>query len=138
MTAGQIAGLIAAIAFLLLVIFIGMFLLKVSRTISEVNSSIRSMTSNVDVIAKQTDKIMATSNTLVKDFDEKLNIVTPVFQAAADLGESVSDLNKATHNLTSKVKDTGKKGATAGIAGTVGRTAWNMFAKHRQAKKNRS
>ncbi len=56
MTAGQIAGLIAAIAFLLLVIFIGLFLMKVSRTISEVNASIRMMTSNVDVIAKQTDK----------------------------------------------------------------------------------
>ncbi|MFD1126370.1 DUF948 domain-containing protein [Lentilactobacillus raoultii] len=136
MTAGQIAGLIAAIAFLLLVIFIGMFLLKLSRTISEVNTSIRSMTSNVDVIAKQTDKIMATSNTLVKDVDDKLNIVTPVFQAAADLGESVSDLNKATQHLTSKVKNTGKKGAAAGIAGTVGKTAWNMFSKHRHSKKN--
>ncbi|EHO48586.1 DUF948 domain-containing protein [Lentilactobacillus kisonensis] len=134
MTVGQIAGLIAAIAFLLLVIFIGLFLMKVSKTISEVNSSVRSMTSNIDVITKQTDKIMATSNSLVKDVDEKLNIVTPVFQAAADLGESVSSLNKATQNLTGKVKETGKKGVTAGIAGKFGKSAWNMYRNHRHSK----
>lgn len=93
------------------------------------------MTSNVDVIAKQTDKIMATSNALVKDVDDKLNIVTPVFQAAADLGQSVSDLNSATQNLTKRVKDTGKKGVSAGLAGKFGKGAWNMY-RNRKSTKN--
>ncbi len=93
------------------------------------------MTSNVDVIAKQTDKIMSTSNDLVKDVDEKLNIVTPVFQAAADLGESVSSLNSATQNLTKRVKNTGKKGVSGGLAGKFGKGAWNMYRNRHNSQK---
>lgn len=78
---------------------------------------------------------MSTSNDLVKDVDEKLNIVTPVFQAAADLGESVSSLNSATQNLTKRVKNTGKKGVSGGLAGKFGKGAWNMYRNRHNSQK---
>ncbi len=86
MTGGQIAGLIAAIAFLVLVVFIGVFLMKMVRTLGEVNQSVKTMTNDMDVIAKQTEDILASANTLLDDVNHKVATIDPVFQAAATLG----------------------------------------------------
>ncbi|WP_439646476.1 DUF948 domain-containing protein [Secundilactobacillus collinoides] len=109
MTGGQVAGMIAAVAFLILVLFIGMFLSKMLTTLKEVNRSIQTLTDDVDVVSKQAEDIMANANTLLEDVNKKVATVDPVFQAAADLGTSVSDLNDATRNLTSKVSKSAKK-----------------------------
>ncbi|MHA8110928.1 DUF948 domain-containing protein [Lactobacillaceae bacterium Melli_B4] len=102
------AGIIAALAFLLLVIFIGVFLMKLVTTLNEVNQSLKSLTDDVDVISSQTEKVLASSNSMLKDLNDKVNTIDPVFQAAADLGQSVSELNDSTKNLTSRVKNGGK------------------------------
>lgn len=127
MTAGQVAGLIAAIAFLILVIFIGVFLMKMVRTLGEVNQSVKTMTSDMDVIAKQTEDILANANTLLDDVNHKVATIDPVFQAAADLGTSVSDLNEATRDLTGRVKSTAKKTATTSVVTRVGSAVFNAY-----------
>ena len=70
MTGGQVAGLIAAIAFLILVLFIGMFLVKMNKTLGEVNRSMKSMTSDIDVISHQAEDIMANANELLTDVNK--------------------------------------------------------------------
>ncbi|KRK97252.1 methyl-accepting chemotaxis-like protein [Secundilactobacillus odoratitofui DSM 19909 = JCM 15043] len=127
MTGGQIAGLIAAIAFLVLVVFIGVFLMKMVRTLGEVNQSVKTMTNDMDVIAKQTEDILASANTLLDDVNHKVATIDPVFQAAADLGTSVSDLNAATRDLTGKVKSTAKKTATTSVVTRVGESVFKAY-----------
>ena len=134
MTGGQVAGMIAAVAFLILVLFIGMFLSKMLTTLKEVNRSMQTWTYDVDVVSKQAEDIMANANTLLEDVNKKVATVDPVFQAAADLGTSVSDLNDATRNLTSKVSKSAKKTASTNILVRTGEAAFNFYTKHRRSK----
>lgn len=127
MTGGQIAGLIAAIAFLVLVVFIGVFLTKMVRTLGEVNQSIKTMTDDMDVIAKQTEDILANANTLLDDVNHKVATIDPVFKAAADLGTSVSDLNEATRDLTGRVSSTAKKSMTSNLVVRAGSAMFNAY-----------
>lgn len=127
MTAGQVAGLIAAIAFLILVLFIGAFLMKMVRTLSEVNKSVKTMTEDLDVISKHAEDILANANSLLDDVNHKVATIDPVFKAAADLGTSVSELNSATHDLTGKVKSTAKKTATTSLFAKLGESVFNAY-----------
>ncbi|GAK48021.1 methyl-accepting chemotaxis protein [Secundilactobacillus oryzae JCM 18671] len=108
MTGGQIAGLIAASAFLILVIFIGIFLMKMTKTLGEVNRSVKTLTDDADVLSRQAENLMANADQLLTDVNKKSAKIDPVFQAAGDLGQSVSDLNEATRNLTSRVTSSRK------------------------------
>ncbi|MHA8137973.1 DUF948 domain-containing protein [Lactobacillaceae bacterium Scapto_B20] len=126
------AGIIAALAFLLLVIFIGVFLMKLVTTLNEVNQSLKSLTDDVDVISSQTEKVLASSNSMLKDLNDKVNTIDPVFQAAADLGESVSELNDSTKNLTGRVKNGGKVSFGTTILSRVGSS---LIGKNKKKKK---
>nr|WP_155432510.1 DUF948 domain-containing protein [Secundilactobacillus folii] len=126
--------MIAAIAFLILVVFIGVFLTKMVRTLTEVNKSVQTMTDDLDVISKQTEDILANANTLLDDVNHKVATIDPVFKAAGDLGTSVSDLNSATRNLTGKVKKTAKKTATTGIVTGLAESLMNLY----RGRKNKS
>ncbi len=67
--------------------------------------TINSISNDVDILSKQAENVLASSNTLIKDIDEKLNTISPVFDAAAEVGHSVSDFNTATHDFTSKFRN---------------------------------
>jgi uncharacterized protein YoxC len=91
------------------------------------------MTSDVDVISHQAEDIMANANELLEDVNKKVATIDPVFQAAADLGESVSDLNTATRKLTDRVGETAKTTAKTSLAARVGKTAFDLY-KNRKTK----
>lgn len=110
MTLGNIAALIAAIAFAVLVIFISMNLSKVMQVIDEVQDTVKRLNTTIDVVTKDVDNLsieieglLNKANTLVDDVNGKLSKTDPLFVAIGDLGESVSDLNNSTRNLTSNL-----------------------------------
>ncbi|MCL8496060.1 DUF948 domain-containing protein, partial [Apilactobacillus sp. F1] len=80
---------------------------------------------DITVISKQAEDILASSNSLVKDVNEKINTLDPVYQAAADVGQSVSDLNNATQNLAKKFQNRNKKSFMEKAAGA----GFRMFKK---------
>lgn len=80
MTGGQIAGLIAASAFLILVIFIGIFLMKMTKTLGEVNRSVKTLTDDADVLSRQAENLMANADQLLTDVNKKSAKIDPVFQ----------------------------------------------------------
>ncbi len=57
MTAGQVAGLIAATSFLIFGIIYRYFLNEDGATLSEVNKSVKTMTEDLDVISKHAEDI---------------------------------------------------------------------------------
>ncbi|MFB9770139.1 DUF948 domain-containing protein [Lactiplantibacillus modestisalitolerans] len=131
----HVAGIIAAIAFLLLVCFIGIFLMRITKTMGEVNRSLNTITDDVDALSHQTEKIMANANELLKDVNGKVASIDPAFQAMGDLGQSVSDLNAATRELTAKVGHNNQKRSKFTSAGKVGKAAFDVY-RNRRSKKN--
>lgn len=86
------------------------------------------MTKDVDIIAREANDILANVDTLLDDVNGKVATIDPAFQAIADLGTSVSELNDATHNLTDKVRSSSSSNKT--------KVASALFAAN-AARKNR-
>lgn len=137
MTLGQVAGLIAAIAFLILVFFIGYFLVRLSTMLKETNRSISVLTNDADALSKEVEVILSNANELLEDVNKKVETVDPAFQAIADLGTSVSDLNNATRKVTDRFSGGVKKTAGAGIVASLGKSALSgVWQHHKNRKQN--
>lgn len=127
MTGGEIAALIAAGAFAILVLGICFVLFKVANVVSELNTTVGEANKSLSTITKDADHLLIEvegllnkTNTTLDDVNGKLGLTDPLFKAVGDLGESVSRLNDSTRNLTSHLASASKKGASIGIAKKVG------------------
>lgn len=117
MTIGGIAGLIAALAFVALVGFIGYTLISLTGVIKEAGHTLEKLNTTVEVVTRDVDNLsieveglLNKANTLVDDVNGKLSKTDPLFVAIGDLGQSVSDLNDSTKQMTSNlVSGVGKK-----------------------------
>lgn len=129
MTGGQIAALIAALAFLLLVVFLGVFLLRATKSLGVI-------TGDVDQISREVEEILANANELLTDVNGKVKTIDPAFKAVGDLGESVSSLNQATRNLTTQMGGfgTGSKLAKFALATKFSKSAFTHL-RRQHAKK---
>lgn len=108
MTIGEIAGLIAALAFAVLVGFISVNLSRLSTIMKEIRDTVQRLNSTIDIVTKDVDNLsieieglLNKANTLVDDVNGKLSKTDPLFTAIGDLGVTVSDVNSSTKNLTS-------------------------------------
>lgn len=141
MSGGEIAAIIAAVAFAVLVIFIVINLMKLSKiageiqqTVKEANNSINVITKDVDSLSIEVEGLLNKANALVDDVNGKLGKTDPLFQAIGDLGVTVSDLNQSSRNLVGHVSGATKKTAQVSVASKIGRTAMSMN-RNRKAKK---
>ena len=132
MTGGEIAELIAAGAFAVLVIGIVVVLLKVSKvvgkldtTVDEANKSLSIITKDADHLLVEVEGLLNKSNTTLDDVNGKLMLTDPLFKAVGDLGHSVSNLNNSASNLTNQVTSFTKRGTQAVVA----KKATDRFAK---------
>lgn len=126
MTGGEIAALIAAIAFAVLVLGLCYVLFKVANVVKELNTTVEEANKSLSTITKDADQLLIEvegllnkSNTTLDDVNGKLGLTDPLFKAVGDLGESVSSLNSSTRNLTNHLASASKKGASLGIAKKV-------------------
>ncbi|WP_368646044.1 DUF948 domain-containing protein [Alkalibacterium putridalgicola] len=129
MTGGEIAALIAAIAFAVLVLGLVYVLFKVAKMVSELNTtveeankSLSTITKDADLLLIEVEGLLNKSNVTLDDVNGKLGLTDPLFKAVGDLGESVSSLNNSTRNLSSHLASASKRGASIGIAKKVGST----------------
>lgn len=106
MTWGEVAGIIAAVAFAVLVVFIVLLLRQVSKTVKEVvktvdqvNQTIAILRRDVDGLSVEAQGLLNKSNQLLEDINGKVEMIDPLFEAIGDVGVSVSDVNDSTRNL---------------------------------------
>ena len=85
MSVGDIAGLIAAIAFVLLVIVLAVPLVKLGRVLDEARASVKEITDHTVPVLDQTAATIASTNT-------QLGKVDSITTSAAQVGENVSAL----------------------------------------------
>ena len=130
MEPGQWALIIFAVAFLLLVLFIGVFLMRLTQ-------SLKMIMLDVDTIARSSNEILGNANTLLNDVNGKVKTLDPTVQAVADLSVTVSQLNASVQNVTSKFSS-GKVargfGATS-MAASVARSAMRKYGHKKSVKK---
>lgn len=103
MTTGEIAALIAAIAFLILVIWIGWFLSKTVKSLNTTVSQLSKLTDDADNLSKELEDVLSNTNQLLADVNDKAEKLDPAIQAVADVGQSVSDVNNASRQLVEKI-----------------------------------
>lgn len=110
MTIGQIAAIIAAIAFAVLVVFLSLSLIKVSGVLTELKETVNRLNTTIDIVTKDVDNLsieveglLNKSNSLVDDINGKLGKTDPLFTAIGDLGVSVSELNDTTKNMATNL-----------------------------------
>lgn len=127
LTGGEIAGIIAAVAFAILAISLAITIFRAGNVINEVNTTIEEVNKTITVLTKNTDHLLIEvegllnkSNTTLNDVNGKLGLTDPLFKAVGDLGLSVSELNNATKNLTTQLGGKAKTGATIGISKKIG------------------
>ncbi|USS87652.1 DUF948 domain-containing protein [Fructilactobacillus hinvesii] len=125
MTIGGIAALIAALAFLLLVIFLCVTLVHTVKVLDGVSQNLEKVTDNIDTLSHQADELLTNVNA-------KLDQVDPVFQAAADLGTTVSDVNNGTRATIENIKNRVQLFTKTSILGI----ATNQISKHFAKKKD--
>ena len=127
---GNIALLIIAIAFAVLVDFLVIVLHKVSKVVEEANRTVKLVSSDVDVLLHQADGIMAKANTLLDDVNGKVATIDPLFTAVADLSESVSDINASSRKLVTRLnRGSTKRKTTSASAVVLAKTAKKFFVK---------
>lgn len=85
MSVGDVAGLIAAIAFVLLVGLLAVPLLKLGRVLDETRDSVKELTEHTVPVLDETATLVASSNVQLEHIDT-------VTTAAAQVSENVSAL----------------------------------------------
>ncbi len=131
-TFGQIAGLIAALAFLILVVFICTVLKHLVTTVKEMNNSIQILTKDANSIAGNVDELLVKTNVLMEDVNHKVSELDPLFKTATELSESVSDLNVASRSMADKVVRSTESVAKTSAALRVGKMALGFYQRHKQ------
>lgn len=140
MTFGQLAGLIAAIAFLILVIFACILLNQLSKTMKETNKSITTLTRDVHYLSQEMEDVLSNTNTLLDDINHKSEQLDPAVKAVADVSQSVSEVNASLQEMVEKARlHREKRQFDRSIFKFAGRTlvldAFNKFRQHRKQKK---
>ncbi|MCI1290622.1 MAG: DUF948 domain-containing protein [Lactobacillus sp.] len=109
---GAIAGLVAAGAFLLLVLFAIPVLIRLSKSLKAVqattdkaNKTLDDLTAGMNEIVKNSNDILSKTNDLLADVNHKSQTLDPVVETAVELSETVSDLNKSSRKLVKRVSE---------------------------------
>ncbi|WP_099975097.1 DUF948 domain-containing protein [Lactobacillus terrae] len=101
MTVGQIAGLIAAIAFVVLVIFLGMALVQTVKVLQELQKTVAESTELLKVSTDKAEKIMEESSELVSKTNELMDDVNYKASKLNPLFDTVENIGTKTANATS-------------------------------------
>lgn len=136
MTTGEIAALIAAIAFLILVIWIGWFLSKAVKSLNNTVDQLSKLTADADSLSKELEDVLGNTNQLLSDVNDKAEKLDPAIQAVADVGQSVSDVNNASRQLVEKINNRNNNRSSKLING-LGKMAFMMAGRWRDKRNER-
>lgn len=136
MTTGEIAALIAAIAFLILVIWIGWFLSKTVKSLNTTVNQLSKLTDDADNLSKELEDVLSNTNQLLADVNDKAEKLDPAIQAVADVGQSVSDVNSASRQLVEKINSHANSRSSK-MMNSLGKMAFLMAGHFRNRRNER-
>lgn len=119
MSGGDIAGLIAALAFLLLVGILAVPLLKLGKVLDETRYSIHDVTKDVSPLLKEATDTLATAN---KELDKVDGVTSKLASIAENIASAVESVTSVISSPVAKL---------AGVLASVG------FGRNSKKQKNR-
>ena len=102
-TLGGIAGLIAALAFVVLVFFLARVLSNVNRTLGSVANTTENLERQLDGITMEVTALLHKTNRLVDTVEEKTELLAPVAHALDELGTSLNEVTESVRTVSSSV-----------------------------------
>ena len=123
----EVAYIIVAIALVVFLVYLIITLQKVGRVIDETETTVKTLTSDVNVTLHHTNELLAKVNVLADDINVKVATIDPLFTAVADL--SVSDLNEQARVLSKKASSAGSKTLKTSAGLSAIRVASKFFKK---------
>ncbi|MFC0300930.1 DUF948 domain-containing protein [Virgibacillus soli] len=98
-----IAALIAAVAFAVLVVFLGITFMAVKRTMNSVANTMDSMEKQLVGITTETTELLKKTNVLAEDVINKTGKLEGIFDGAKGIGETLMDFNESIKHITSQI-----------------------------------
>ena len=111
MTVLEFAGLIAAIAFVVIVVFTILFIIDLRK-------SLKIITKHTESLAVESNQLLDQMNLLASDVNAKSSTLDPAVKAIADLGSSVSNVKGAVSRTNDKKSNEGIAGLATSILGS--------------------
>ncbi|MFK5676678.1 MULTISPECIES: DUF948 domain-containing protein [unclassified Ligilactobacillus] len=137
LTFGQLAGLIAALAFVVLVVFMCLVLHKLGKTINQLSATLTDVTHEATTLSADADRILKKTDDLMADINAKSQKLEPLVDTAVALSKSVDDLNTASRKMVHHVASAREEGSKLNSAVKLGKTVYNVYSavdRHRQKK----
>lgn len=137
LTFGQLAGLIAALAFVVLVVFMCLVLHKLGKTINQLSDTLTDVAHEATTLSADADRILKKTDNLMADINAKSQKLEPLVDTAVALSKSVGDLNTASRKMVHHVASAREEGSKLNSAVKFGKTVYNVYSavdRHRQKK----
>ncbi|GAK05463.1 general stress protein [Geomicrobium sp. JCM 19037] len=99
-----IAALVAAIAFAVLVIFLGKVLSNLSVVLQKTGETVGKLPDQLDEISKETGIILHNTNETILDLNEKIKTLNPIFGMVQDAGEASRKLSSSLVDMTESMR----------------------------------
>lgn len=98
-----LSAAVAAIAFLVLVIYLAKTLKSLQGTLDSVAHTLTGLEKQLDGVTRETTELLHKTNALAEDIQEKSENLNSVVLAVKDVGHSVQRFNHSIQNITSMV-----------------------------------
>ncbi|CAH0126063.1 hypothetical protein SRABI96_00080 [Peribacillus sp. Bi96] len=99
-----VSAAVAAIAFLILVIFLTKVLTSLQTTLDSVARTLTGLESQMQGITLETTQLLHKTNTLAEDLQHKSENLNTVVDAVKEVGTSISSFNSSVQKVSHKVQ----------------------------------
>ena len=100
-----LSAAVAAVAFLILVIFVGRTLKSLQVTLDSVSKTLIGLESQMQGVSLETAQLLHKTNTLAEDLQHKSENLNTVVHAVKDVGSSIQRFNTTIQKVSNKVED---------------------------------
>lgn len=104
MTLVGIGVIIIGVALLVLSIFIAHALNNLANVLKGVDTTVKQLPEQMDDLMKKTGEVIGESNNTLKDVNDKLHQLSPLFYVVGDLGKVTQKFSSSLANATENVK----------------------------------
>lgn len=98
-----LSAAVAAIAFFILVLYIGKTLKSVQVTLVSVSKTLDGLEQQLQGVTRETTELLHKTNVLAEDIQKKSESLNSVVDAVKDVGTSIKKFNGTIQNVTSSV-----------------------------------
>ncbi|HCN59935.1 MULTISPECIES: DUF948 domain-containing protein [Mammaliicoccus] len=98
-----IAGIIAAVAFLVICVVLALFLMQLLKTVKGINETLDGIQGQIQGITRESTDLLHKANRLTEDIQDKSLRLNSVVDAVKGVGDSVQTLNTSVDRVTNSI-----------------------------------